>query len=389
MASSDEWTTRLMERPRWSRAGRSTVSGRFGSVARRVARFPPECWIMWWIAGLLVFIKTVYVVIVVPGRPVYWFEVFEVVFIAVLALAVAYAGDRLAAETYDDTARWWVPVGTIEGFALLFIVAELFFLKLLFEGVNISQGMVFQGQLLVGSIGAVSGAFIALNRLQLRRRADVIAEQRNGFAALNHTLRHHILNGITIIDGYVGFIADEPGDRTAGYVRTVRDRCKLVADTVTNIGLIGRVFSDEFERQPVRLNGVIRRAQEGIEETYPGLEITRSIPPDLHVVGHEVLPAVFENLLIELIDTAGLESPTIAFEATVEAGSARVVIEVNRNGPEDVPLGASEGTQFLEESVGFFMAAKVFDRLGGDFWIDATRGDGYTMVVETALAEAA
>lgn len=352
-------------------------------------RFPPECWVMWWIAGLLVFIKTVYVVVIDLGRPAYWFEVFEVVFIALLALVIAYAGDRLAAEEYDGSARWWVPVGTIEGFALLFIVAELFFLKLLFEGVNISQGMVFQGQLLVGSIGAVSGAFIALNRLQLRRRADVIAEQRNGFAALNHTLRHHILNGITIIDGYVGFIADDPGDRTAEHVRTVRDRCKLVADTVTNIGLIGRVFSDEFERQPVRLNGVIRRAQEGIDETYPDLEIARSVPPDLHVVGHEVLPAVFENLVIELIETAGLESPTIAFECVVGERTARVTIEINRSESEEVPLGASDGTQFLEESVGFFMAAKVFDRIGGDFWIDATRGDQYSMVVEMALAETA
>lgn len=363
------------------------MSQRIDAFVRRVIGFPPECWVMWWIAGLLVFTKTVYVVVIDFGRPVYWFEVFEVVFIALLALAVAYAGDRLAAEDYDGSARWWVPVGTIEGFALLFIVAELFFLKLLFEGVNISQGMVFQGQLLVGSIGAVSGAFIALNRLQLRRRADVIAEQRNGFAALNHTLRHHILNGITIIDGYVGFIADDPGERTAEYVRTVRDRCQLVADTVTNIGLIGRVFSDEFEREAVRLNGVLRRAEERIEETYPDVEITRTVSPDLHVVGHEVLPAVFENLVIELIETAGLESPTIDFECVTETGTASLTIGVNRDRAEDAPLGASDGTQFLDESVGFFMAAKVFDRIGGAFRIESTRGDRYTMIVEMAIAE--
>jgi signal transduction histidine kinase len=109
-----------------------------------------------------------------------------------------------------------------------------------------------------------------------------IAEQKRAFYFLNNLLRHHVLNGLNVVDGYAERLAAgevEPERTTA----VIRDRVATMTTVVGNVRAVADVFAGDPDPTVADLADVARRVRDRAGDAHPTATVTVAAPETAEV----------------------------------------------------------------------------------------------------------
>lgn len=237
-------------------------------------------------------------------------------------------------------------------------------------------------------VGAATGSVVGISEARTitrereaareRSAATAAAEQREKLRFLNNLLRHHVLNGLQIIQGNAEMLRVEHDPECAD---TIIERSDAIAELVRNVRTLVAADTIDPKREPIDLTALLRRELTAIEELHPDAVIEADIPEGLQVLAGRFLQAVFENLLCNAAEHNDATTPKMTVEAERLGEQVRVCIADNGPGIEDV-TDAFEPGDSGTRGVGLHLVRRLITRYDGEISVES--GDSGT-IVEVAL----
>jgi signal transduction histidine kinase len=307
--------------------------------------------------------------------------------LAVLAGAVHVRRAELARDEVRAVTRWAVVVATCCW--LLYLWSRL-------ADVLAGAGMasVRADLALYGNFGAVLGLVVGLTRARAAQNArllDRTADQQDTLEFINHLLRHNLLNGLQVVDGYNDLLEDHVDEEGRRYVRTVRERTDHMTDLIGSVRVLMRTMAEETERFPVDCVAVVEDEVGVVRAAHPGATFETDLPDRLLVRANATLGAVLENLLTNAVVHHDGDRPAVRVSASRR--SDHVVLRVADDGP-GIPdalktryLGQGEqDPRSAGDGLGLYLAATLVEAYGGSLVI--ADNDPRGTVVELRLPAA-
>lgn len=193
---------------------------------------------------------------------------------------------------------------------------------------------------------------------------DRVAEQKRAFYFLNNLLRHHVLNGLNVIDGYVERI---DGEEQATSVIT--KRTETMTTVVQNVRAIADVFSGEPQLTPADLTTAVESVQSRATEQHPQATVTATTPDTAPVWSAGGDDAVVWELVENGIVHGG-RSPAVHVHVTRTEESVWVYVADDGPGldPEDAADLFEPGTAG-DQGLGMYLARTLVRYSRGDVTI--------------------
>lgn len=323
-------------------------------------------------------------------------------FLLVVALAstVAYSGYWLGQSDIANPQLWKIAISVGLGIILMATLMAWQLLAQLRMGGTIQAPM--GALVLTQAVGAVVGLLFGVYHVQAvrtarrARRAERAAsearEANQQLEFLNHLLRHHLLNGVQVIQSYATLLSDSVDEDGRSHLDVIERRSDRLALLVDNIQVLVRSLADDEPLEPRSLADAVQSEVEVVERTYEGATVNVSGVDDApQVRADELLPAVFENLLRNAIEHNTATEPRV--EVRVERTDRRAVVRIDDNGPgvsrgieEKFLEDASVANPVAEEGTGLYISNRLVERYDGDIHLEESDGDGARFVVELPLA---
>jgi signal transduction histidine kinase len=226
--------------------------------------------------------------------------------------------------------------------------------------------------LLVG-IAQVRAHQNAEEATEAKLEQEFLERQQETNEVLNRILRHHLLNGLTVIQGQAQRLEGHVDRAGEPHRQRVLEEAGEMADTIEEIRKITRTLTEDPELVPVDLEAVLDTQLERARATYPRAEFERNgtEPLDVAVEGNELIGRAVANVLNNAVDHNTADQPTV--EVSVTDHDDVVELAVADNGPgipddrKDLVLEASErGLDSDGEGLGFFLTKSVLRQYGGE-----------------------
>lgn len=304
------------------------------------------------------------------------FQLFTDVLLPILAVAVVLYARRGSRLPDRPIASW-----TGAGILLLVLLGVWASATELLAG----NFLAALGTLVLGAnLGILFGVVTGINRAQAKEKAELVERertQREGLALLNHLLRHHVLNGMTIINGYTDELrAEGVADEHVDVIERQSDR---IVTLVENVQTLVESLSEAVDPRPVDAAEVAERAVVDARETHP--EATFHLEADPATVSaDEFLRAVLDNLLSNAVEHHDGD-PEISVE--IEGGDP-VVLRVTDDGPgipADVRASFAEkddmATAVAGEGLGLYLVYTLVTNYGGSVDISDNQPRGTVVTV--------
>lgn len=242
---------------------------------------------------------------------------------------------------------------------------------------------------LAGNLGILFGAVAGINRARARRNAELAEReraQREGLVTLNHLLRHHVLNGMTIIDGYADELRQDGASEE--HVDVIERQSDRVVTLVENVQTLVESVSGTTDTTAVDLTATVEHAVADVRETHPEATVDVALEPAA-VRANQYVRAVVDNLLANAVEHHDGD-PRV--EVTLEAGDP-VVLRVVDDGP-GVPepirksFEGDEGvaTGISGDGMGLYLVDTLVSGYGGTVSIAERDPRGTVVTVELPLA---
>ena len=348
--------------------------------------------IVWVILGAVI-VTVVAALAAVSGLVTHEFvQVLPGVVFAAVAVVVAsnVLGDDL---TTEDSRRFlvWVAIGGLAfgAFGIWYpltggiAIGERSMVYGLFT--TVTAGILF---------GTVVGAYDVFARQRERAEQAAVERQRETVTLLNGLLRHHLLNGINVVEGHAALLEGHVDEAGQEHLRIVRSRSEGMTETIRNLRRIARQITETPDPRPVALAPMVEAAAAEVRNRHPRTTVTvDSIPVDLQVMATDSLEIVLWNVLSNgVVHDPGPE-PTVA--VSVDVGDDAVTIDVVDDGP-GVPAGRRErifearerGEDSVGDGLGLYLSARVVEGYGGDIWVEDAEPGGARFRIRLPRAEA-
>jgi len=309
------------------------------------------------------------------------FELFIDVGLPVLAIIIVLYATRESRLPDAPIARW-----TLVGIVGLLLLAGWASVTELLAG----EFRPAMGTLLLGAnLGIIFGVVAGLNRAYAIEKAELVERERThreGLAMLNHLLRHHVLNGMTIINGYTDELREAGvADEQAAVIERQSER---IVTLVENVQTLVESLSESADPKPVDAAAVVSRAVDDARETHTAAAFDVTTEP-VTVRADEFLRAVVDNLLANAVDHHDGD-PEV--HVTVSGGDP-VVVRVADDGPgipEDVrrSFAAKDdmSTAIAGEGLGLYLVHTLVTNYGGRVAITDNEPRGTVVTVELPRA---
>ncbi|MFD1586020.1 ATP-binding protein [Halorientalis brevis] len=206
---------------------------------------------------------------------------------------------------------------------------------------------------------------------------EFLERQQETNEVLNRILRHHLLNGLTVIRGQTQVLethVDEDGEE---YVETVIDQASEMADTIEEIRTITRTLTEDPELLPVDLASVLDAELERARRNYPEatFEVNGTDPEGIAVEANDLLGRALANVLNNGVEHNTAAEPHV--EVSLTERDDEVVVAVADNGPgvaddrkTEVFEASERGMNSDGEGLGLFLTASIVRQYGGESWME-------------------
>lgn len=206
---------------------------------------------------------------------------------------------------------------------------------------------------------------------------EFLERQQETNEVLNRILRHHLLNGLTVIRGQTQILEEHVDADGEEYVETVIGQASEMAETIEEIRTITRTLTEDPELVAVDLGAVIERQLEQARPRYPDatFECDETDTAEITVEANDLLGRALRNVLNNGVDHNTAEIPHV--EVSLTEREDDVVVAVADNGPgvrderkAEVFEASERGIDSTGEGLGLFLTASIVRQYGGDTWIE-------------------
>lgn len=218
----------------------------------------------------------------------------------------------------------------------------------------------------VGTVGASSGLLVGLEGERRRRKLDrdasvAVDRAEDRFAFFNRMLRHHLLNGVAVVQGHAELLADVQDDPPES-VEIIRRRCDDIVDLVRNVEMLSRTFTGDLTVDAVDPNPPLVDAIESARAEGADVEVLGDVEDGRLVQGNDRIDLVFGAVLDAAIEAADDDRVTV--------GTAQRAGEFIVSFAFDGSLPAEEGDvvrpgEYGDEAVELFLAETLLEYFGG------------------------
>lgn len=166
-----------------------------------------------------------------------------------------------------------------------------------------------------------------------REREQQLEHERERLEFMNRIIRHNLLNGMNVVEARAELLSGQVDSDVAVHLETVQSRVQDMVDLIETMRSFMQVLTEEDGEQtePVALDAVLSAEVEKARNAYDAATITYDPGASVRVVGNDLLPEVFENLLSNAVQHNDSASPTVSVSVHVEGEEA--VVEVADDGP--------------------------------------------------------
>jgi PAS domain S-box-containing protein len=233
--------------------------------------------------------------------------------------------------------------------------------------------------------GVVGATFVVLDVTERRGR-------RQRLAVLNRVLRHNIRNDVNVAAGHLDRLAERLSDDDPD-LRTVRERLDGIVELSDTARRIERVANaDRTDTVSFDLVDVVTDCTERLRRSAPEAELHVALPDRAPVVGHELLPHAFENVLENAVEHNDAAHPHVAVDLTLPVTDGdRIEVRIADDGPGLPPverqvLRTAGETQLTHSTgLGLWLTNWIVRGSHGRVDVDCT-DDGTTVVIELPAA---
>ncbi|MBX3650824.1 MAG: hypothetical protein KF771_05575 [Burkholderiales bacterium] len=229
-----------------------------------------------------------------------------------------------------------------------------------------------------------------LERRVEERTAELEAANKE-LESFCYSVSHDLRMPLRHIDGYIGLLAKESGDRLSAesqrYLQVVTEASRNMGRLIDDLLAFSRMSREELKEERVDLDALVKEVIESLEPETRGRNIVWKLAPLPPVRGdRSMLRQVFANLLGNAVKYTGPRDP-----AEIEVGCAgfaddRRVLYVRDNGVgfdmqyADKLFGVFQrmhrADQFDGTGIGLANVRRIISRHGGRVWAEAEEERG-------------
>ncbi|MGB9955211.1 sensor histidine kinase [Haloferax prahovense] len=223
-----------------------------------------------------------------------------------------------------------------------------------------------------------------------QRRETELRQQREQLAVLNRVLQHDIRNDALVIRGWASVVRKEAGstadERLENIVAASNGIIDLAESTAQFTDVLTSERTADLEPKPLAetIETVLRKVRAGHDADV----VVSGDLPEVNVLAHSMLSAVFRNLLVTAVERADAERPRIRLR--VERGTKTVTVRISDDGPPfpgDAFPDAGETVAESPESRGLSLVAALVEQFDGTVAVENYPERGATVAVTLKLAE--
>lgn len=206
---------------------------------------------------------------------------------------------------------------------------------------------------------------------------EFLERQQETNEVLNRILRHHLLNGLTVIRGQTQVLEAHVDEEGKAHVETVIDQASEMADTIEEIRTITRTLTEEPELIPVDLESVLEAQLARARTNYPDatFELHGADPAGIAVEANDLLGRALANVINNGVEHNTHEEPHVEISLTEYEDEVEVAVVDNGPGVADerkaeVFEASERGLNSDGEGLGLFLTASIVRQYGGESWIE-------------------
>lgn len=243
-------------------------------------------------------------------------------------------------------------------------------------------------------VGAIEGRTIERGRRAERNavRAEMAEERSEWLDYVNSLLRHEVLNTVTVVDGYTGYVLREhdlPAD-AVDRLETVRRQSQNMASVISDVRGFIEATQGDVELAPVELTPVIEHAVADVRDRHGEAVIETSLPTGTTVIADDLLERVFSNLLANAVEHNDSDVPCVRVDAGATDETVTVRVEDDGPGiPPDRRESLFERETGRDHGLGLYLVDTLVERYGGSVELTETGPEGSVFTVELRRAAAA
>lgn len=248
-------------------------------------------------------------------------------------------------------------------------------------------GSAFEnGAQAVGTVLLVVGLY----RWTVARRTREAELQRRSerLAILNRVLQHDIRNDTMVIRGWASVLQKERGpaadDRLRKIVEASNGIIELTESTEEFTEVLTSAATADLEPRPLAATVEAELAKVRARSGDVDVEVIGSLP-EVDVLAHSMLPAVFRNLLVNAVEHNDADAPAVRVSA--ERNERTVTVRIVDNGPGIPDDRKARLFDAGESSFGLPLVAALVDQFDGKIAVGDAPDGGAAFVVVLRVAD--
>lgn len=224
-----------------------------------------------------------------------------------------------------------------------------------------------------------------------QRRETELRQQREQLAVLNRVLQHDIRNDALVIRGWASVVRKEAGSAADERLENIVAASNGIIDLTESTAQFTDVLTSDraADLEPKPLAETVETELRKVRAAHDAGVVVAGDLPEVNVLAHSMLSAVFRNLLVTAVERADAERPQVRLRA--ERGAETVTVRISDDGasfPEDALLDAGETVAETPDSrTGLSLVAALVEQFGGSIAVENDPDGGTTVAVTLRTAE--
>lgn len=352
-----------------------------GSSARSIAG-----WIIFTYGALLVFASILHDFPQRPSTVQLFLFGFETLLIALPASTITFGGYWLTDSRFGPEHQRrilnWCGWGSLAA-ASLFAGAALY---ATWKGYDPGGAQFLI--LLSLATGGAAGLLFGVKNESLRLHADNLETQRDTLRFLNRMLRHHVLNGMNVIQGYSDELLDQLEDDARRDLVPVKEESERIVEVIENVRNLISALSGEVSVYPVDLAAVLDDEIDRLQDHHPEAAVDADLPSDIWVHASDLLALVFENLLRNAVIHNDRDQPNVSLSVVVDPEIATVTVADDGPGiPENHRSALQDPGTYGDAGIGLWLVSELVDEFDGEVHIRDNQPRGTAVEIDLRRAQ--
>lgn len=242
--------------------------------------------------------------------------------------------------------------------------------------------------------GSITGGIsLAQDVTERRERREQLEHERERLEYVNRLLRHNLLNSLNVAHARTEMLDGHVDDAAETHLETASSRLAEMIDFVETMrSLMHILVDDDHDTEPITLDAVLEGEIEKLDEAFDVTVHAKSLPR-VAVAADQLLPEVFENLLVNAVQHNDADEPEVVVDVTVDEAAGTATVRVADNGSgvdarmrDDLFRKGEKGFDSPGTGFGLYLVRETVDAYGGDVALVDDEYEGATFAVTLPLA---